>query len=264
MPLQVTVIADGYEQQVYRRIEAKAKGESDEIVFPMLPIDESKLIAIRGRIVDMQDRPIVGAEIRLITADKMGGDGRRARVAPRDYIAWNEYPYNWQMIESGQVGSVDGVSQFLSTVSDKNGAFAFERIRPASLMQIAYWGEGVSRGRREQLERLSEEERRELIIRTETPGTLRGKIDRQALPEVSSVELQAIKTRFLFDTYRASIKANQNEYEIRNVPPGEYHLQVYGAAVRTERDSFRSKVIERREIEMKAGKTLTIDLGRPQ
>jgi len=104
----------------YRRILAKAKHEADEIVFPMLPIDESKLIAIRGRIVDDHGKPVAGAEMRLIAADKLGGEGR-----PRNFIAWNEYPYNWQMIQSGQVNSIEGVSQVSSTVSDKDGAFAF-------------------------------------------------------------------------------------------------------------------------------------------
>jgi hypothetical protein len=256
MPLQVTVSADGYERQVYRRILAKAKHEADEIVFPMLPIDESKLIAIRGRIVDDHGKPVAGAEMRLIAADKLGGEGR-----PRNFIAWNEYPYNWQMIQSGQVNSIEGVSQVSSTVSDKDGAFAFERIRPAPLMEIAYWGEGVSQGRREQLEKLTPEECSELVLKSVSPGIVRGTIDRKALPDVSSIELSTTKTPSSFDYHRAEVTTDQTKYELRNIPPGQYELQVSGAPVRTERDSFTTKVIQRHAIEVTAGETVTLDLG---
>ncbi len=74
MPLQVTVSANGYERQVYRRVVAKAKSEADEIVVPLLPLDASKLVAIRGRLVDATGKPVAGAELRLITADKIIGE----------------------------------------------------------------------------------------------------------------------------------------------------------------------------------------------
>jgi protocatechuate 3,4-dioxygenase beta subunit len=257
MPLQLTVAATGYEQQVYRRIVAEAKSEAAEIVVPLLPVDASKLFALHGRIVDSEGKPIARAELRLITADKI--EGRRGQ--PGGFLASNEYPFNWQMIQSGQVESVEGVSQFMSTVSNKDGTFAFEKIRPAAVMEIAYWGEGVSQNRQAQLERLTPEERGELIIKSVSPGIVGGTIDRKALPDVTGLQLLASKSTS-FDYHRTSVTADQTKYEIRNVPPGQYELQVEGKPIRTVGDSFTSNVLQRHAIEVHDGETITLDLGR--
>jgi hypothetical protein len=65
-----------------------------------------------------------------------------------------------------------------------------------------------------------------------------------------------------FDFHHAEVTADQTKYEIRNIPPGKYELQVSGAPVRSERDSFTTKVIQRHAIEVSAGETVTVDLGK--
>jgi hypothetical protein len=64
-----------------------------------------------------------------------------------------------------------------------------------------------------------------------------------------------------FDSQGAEVKDKQAKYEIRNVPPGRYALLLYGEYTRTENDSFSSKVVQRRDVEVKAGETVTLDLG---
>jgi beta-lactamase regulating signal transducer with metallopeptidase domain/protocatechuate 3,4-dioxygenase beta subunit len=252
MPLQLTVKADGYERQVYRRIVATAKPEP--IVVPLLPIDASKLITVAGRLVDSLGKPIAGAEVRLITALKAspryGTPGMRSSI---------DYPFNWQMIQRSNLDSREGVSQFLSTLSGRNGEFKFERVIPAPFMEVAYWGKGVPRGRREQLENLSDDERKDLTIEVPAPGVVRGKIDRKAFPEARSVMLHFTDPRMGFDYQEAPLTADQNEYEIRDLPPGKYELQVY-AYTRGKDDSYNSKVLLRRPLEIHAGEEQTIDL----
>jgi hypothetical protein len=252
MPLQLTVKADGYERQVYRRIVATAKPEP--IVVPLLPIDASKLITVAGRLVDSLGKPIAGAEVRLVTALKASpGYGTERGSRPLDY------PYSWQLIQRGNLDSIEGVSQVISMLSARDGSFKFERVQPAPFMEVVYWGKGVPRGRREFLEKLSDDERKNLAIEVPAPGVVRGKIDRKAFPEAQSVLLMSTDPRMGFDDHEVAVKAHESTYEIRDVPPGRYELQVY-AYTRGAGDSFESKVLLRRPVEIHAGEEQTIDL----
>ena len=177
-------------------------------------------------------------------------------------ISSTEYPFNWQMIQSGQVESVEGVAQFLSTVSDKEGTFAFDKVRPSFVMEIAYWCEGISQGRLEQIERLPDDERGKITIVAVTPGTIRGKIDRQAMPDVSSIELTGAEWGAAFDYRIADLSSNETSYELRNIPPGKYKLEVNGEKTRTSESGFRNNVLQRHSIEVRAGETETLNVTK--
>jgi hypothetical protein len=256
MPLQVTVSAEGYEPQVYRRVLAKPKTKADEVVFALPPIDASKLVTIRGRMVDAQGKPVAGAELRLIGADLGGGRG-----GPEWRLASDDFPFNWQMIQSGQVGQIESVLQFQSTVSGKDGSFLFDRVRQSPAMEIAYWGEQISQGRLKEIERLSPQQRTNLTIKVVSPGVIRGNIDRKALPDVGSIMLMGAAGTVGFDYRQAEVVAKQTSYELRNIPPGKYELQVYGPYIRKEGDRLTNEVIQRHAVEVSAGETVTLDLG---
>jgi protocatechuate 3,4-dioxygenase beta subunit len=258
MPLQLTVTASGYERQVYRRVVAQAKSEADEIVVPLLPVDSAKLVAIRGRVVDANGAPVASAELRLITADKINS-GRGARGGP---ISSTEYPFNWQMIQSGQVESVEGVSQFMSTASDKDGSFAFDKVRSTFVMEIVYWGEGISQGRLEQIERLTDEERSKIAIVAVEPGVIRGKIDRKTMPDVSSITLTGADSGVAFDYRIVDLSSNVASYELRNIPPGKYKLEVNGEKTRTSESGFRNTVLQRHSIDVRSGETVILDITK--
>ncbi len=165
------------------------------------------------------------------------------------------------MIQSGQVESIEGVSQFMPIVSGKDGAFTFKGVRPTSFMEIAYWGEGVSQGRLDRVEQLSEEDRGNLTVKTVTPGVIRGKIDRKALPDVRSVMLNSADSKLDFDYNQAEISADDTSFELRNIPPGKYQLQVNGPYTRAVGDSMTNKVLQRLAVEVCAGETVTVDIG---
>ncbi len=245
MPLQVTVEADGYDRVVVRRVVALADSEAKPVEFRLAPIDASSLLVVAGRLVDEQARPRAGAQLRLIVAAK--------RPFPRD-----RFPFNWEMIRSGQVESTDLVLQFLKATTDRDGRFHFTQIRAGGDIELAYWGEGVSQDRREHIERLSPKEQADLTIVSKTPGSVRGAIDRRAYPELGDILLSG------YDQFRdAKVSPENDSYEIRNVPAGRYQLQVYGPARPSGGGggSLTSDVVKRIPIELKSGETLTVDLG---
>jgi hypothetical protein len=256
MPLQVSVTANGYDRHVKRRVVAESEADADIVEFGLERVDRTSAFTIRGRILDSQQRPISGAELRLISATE-------TRTSPHPLqFSFVEYPFGWQMIQSGNAEKAAGVKQFLSITSRQNGEFAFEQVRPAAAMQIVYWGEGISQDRVEGIEQMSEVDRALLTIEVVTPGTVRGMIDREALPGVRSIALSpkvfGIRSAF----QHAHLTAGQSTYEIRNVPPGKYQLQVYGELVREEgTDGYSQDVVQRHEIEVRSGETLTFDLG---
>jgi beta-lactamase regulating signal transducer with metallopeptidase domain len=256
MPLQVTVLADGYENQVERRIVAQSAANAETAQFRMMRLDASKNFTISGRIVNESEEPISGVELRLISAREI-----RDRRDPRE-ISFVEYPFGWQMIQNGGAQSVAGIRQLLSTTSGKDGEFSFEQVQPAAAMQIAYWGDGVSQGRLQELEKLPAGERERIKIVAVTPATVRGTIDRNALPEATAVSLGSSRFDQDLASHEAHLSADDTTYEIRNVPPGKYELQVYGQRIRSQRtDGFTYDVVQRHKIELKAGQTLMFDLG---
>jgi hypothetical protein len=259
MPLQVSVTADGYDRHVKRRVVAISEADAKEVDFRLERIDPTSFFTIRGRIVDELQRTVQGAKLQFISANEIqtNRDPRQPRFV--------EYPFGWQMIKSGNAITAAGVKQILSTASSRNGEFVFEQVRPAAAMQIVYWGEGVSQGRLQGIEKMSAADRANITIQIVTPGAVRGTIDRAALPKITSIALSPNRLGLDLDFHHAFLSAHDTSYEIRSVPPGTYQLQVYGERIRTERsDGFRHEVVQRHDIEVRAGETLSFNLAAPQ
>ncbi len=91
MPLQVMVSAEGYERHVTERVVAGRSDEPRIDEFALDPIDPANLRAYRGRLVNNEGKPIGGAALRLIAARDRDPDSR------------GKFPFNWQMIRSGQL-----------------------------------------------------------------------------------------------------------------------------------------------------------------
>jgi hypothetical protein len=246
MPLQVSVEAEQYGTVTERRVLAQVESDANVVEFKLPSLDPMALATVRGTIVDELGRPIGGAELRLIIA--------KDRPVPRD-----KFPFNWEMIRNGQVAHVDSVFQSPTTVSDNQGAFSFDKVRMDADVELAYWGEGVSEGRKEHLEKLTAAERENLRVVITTPGAVRGTISRVVLPKITSIAASGGNRIF---TEWLDNKTGEAEYSIRNLPPGEYELQVYGERIPTGKDSgFTMKVIQRQPIRIESGKTLTADIG---
>lgn len=247
MPLQVIVEADGHDIAVARRVVAVAESDAEPLEFRLAPLDESSLLTIAGRLVNEHAAPLAGAELRLIVCSK--------RPFRRD-----RFPFDWELIRSGHVRiePSDSVLQHLGTITDSEGRFKLDRVRPSGEIELVYWGEGVSPDRRRHLERLSPEELSDLTITSKTPGVVRGAIDVEAYPGVSKITL-----RGSLGSHDAEVSKGKDSYEVRDVPEGRYEAQVYGPLRRAERwgGRFGSDLIKRIPVEVKSGETVTIDLG---
>ncbi len=247
MPLQVTVEARQYGVQTLRRVVAVPEADAKVVEFKLAPLDPAVLTIVSGTITNERGQKMPYAELRLIVADK--------RPSVRD-----EFPFNWQMIHSGQVEHVDNVWQFLKARSDEQGRFHFDGVRADGDLELAYWGDGVSEARLSGLEKMSNEERHDLHLSCITPGEVRGLINRAKLAEATAVSASSPQRVFTewFDEQEDDVA-----YALRNLPPGNYQLQLYGERIpsRLPGTGFTSRIIERRPIVVESGKTLDIDFG---
>ena len=249
MPLQVTVTAEGYERTIVRRVMAMKESESAAKVYELEPINTSDAFNVRGKIVDKNGNGIKGIELRLITT-------KTSRGFPRD-----RFPFNWQMIENGQVADQSMISQFFKTTSDDDGSFEFKGVRPAKDIEIAYWGDGVSRDRVTGLHNLSTDKLRDFKISAVAGGIVRGKIDTKGVPGISRIALSG-QTGF----YYATLAQGGSSYEVRDVPQGDYELQVYGTPRRKNDGdgNFRTQVLRRIKCTVKSGEVLELDVEAVQ
>lgn len=243
MPLQVTVKADGYNSALVRRVIASADQEALPITFRLSKVDKSTLFAVAGKLKDAKSQPIVGVELRLIVAEKK-------RPIRRD-----AFPFNWQMIRTGQVGKSDGVLQFLEATSDENGEFAFEQVKPGADIELVYWGEGVSQTRKAGVELLDAAERKALALESVATGIVKGNLD--GFGGVSDVMLSGNS-----DFFQGEWSLQTGKYNIKNVPPGSYQLQVYGPRIRRTDGSgyVDTEVVKRMPVVVKSGKTHVVDV----
>lgn len=245
MPLQVTAEAVDYNPRVSRRVVATAANSAEPIEFRLTKVDESSLFKLAGQVTGENSQPIAGVELRLIVTSN-------ARAVPRD-----QFPFNWQMLRTGQVKNQDGVLQFLETASDNDGRFAFTGVKLGSDIELVYWGEGIAQDRKAGLEMLNPAARGELSISAVAAGVVRGKID-AAIGKISNVLLSGNS-----DFFRAENLLADASYEVKNVPPGTYELQVYGPEIRKADGSghVETHVIKRIPVQVKSGQTQVIDIG---
>jgi beta-lactamase regulating signal transducer with metallopeptidase domain/5-hydroxyisourate hydrolase-like protein (transthyretin family) len=245
MPLQVSVSANGYRRQVVRRVVAQAAPEAEAVEVRLTAEDPSRLLTVRGRLVNHRGEAVRGADLRLIVATE--------RSERRE-----DFPFNWQMIESGQVEQVANVLQVQRRTTAADGRFEFRGIPADAEIELVYWGKGIPGGREDHLERLPEKQRTDFLVQAQAPARVTGTIDRQAFPELSSIQLSG-SARF----FRAVLAPDGKSFVIDDVPPGRYEVQVYGPAVRVEGQpgAFQQAVIGRKTVTLEEGQQEKVMLG---
>jgi beta-lactamase regulating signal transducer with metallopeptidase domain/protocatechuate 3,4-dioxygenase beta subunit len=246
MPLQVTVSAPGYRRQALTRVVPQPDAEATPVEIRLAPEDPAKLVIIRGKLVDHKGQPVRGADLRLIVASD--------RPAQRD-----SYPFNWDMIESGQVEQIAGVLQMQRLTTGPDGAFVFKAVPADAEIELVYWGKGIAPNRVDHLEALSARERESMEIKAIAPARIFGAIDPKVFPAFNSIQLSG-QIRF----FQAKISADRKTFVIEDVLPGDFEVQVYGPAVRsrTVPDAFETPVIGRRSVTLQEGSEVRVDLGQ--
>jgi RNA polymerase sigma factor (sigma-70 family) len=245
-PLQVIVLAEGYRRQVVRRELVQSAADAETLEFCLKAEDPAKLLAIRGKLVNHRGQPVRGAELRLIVATDRPKQG-------------DDYPFNWQMIETGQIEQAPNVLQVQRLTTGADGSFLFQRVPTDAEIELVYWGKGIPSARVDHLEKSSPKELGKLEVKTLAPARITGTIDRQVFPEVGRIDLTQ-STRYL----ETKISPDGKSFEINDLPPGQYDLLIFGPPIRTpgQPGSFTSHVIGRRQVILKEGQVETADLGK--
>jgi hypothetical protein len=245
MPLQVSVTAPDYRRQVVRRVVAQPAGEAAPVEIRVSPEDPAKLITLRGKLVNHKGLPVRGADLRLIAATD--------RPAQRD-----AFPFNWEMIESGQIEQAANVIQVRRITTGADGSFVFQKVPGDLELELVYWGKGIPAARMDRLDASSAKDLANLEIKALAPARIAGKIDRKAFPEISSIQVRDNSR-----SYQAKVADDGKSFIIDDLPPGAYDVQVYGPAVRDPNipGAVQTRLFGRRAVTLDEGKQETIELG---
>lgn len=213
-PLQVMVDADGYEVCVNERIECRAPREATPVEFRMTREDPANLVAYQGRLLDAQGQPIAGAQLRLIAAVA-------ANINDRTPIR-----LTWSMIQNGQASRQNRMRRFVQAATGKDGTFHFEGLPRDLETELAWWGEGITPGRRKELQKLNDAERTEMQITLDPPARIVGRIDRQLFPEATRVMVHSIDG--VIDFIGVQLTPQQEKFEVPDLPAGKYLVRMMG------------------------------------
>ena len=132
MPLQVMVDAEGYEREVWERVVTQRSDKAEAVEFELASIDPASLTTYIGRLRDAQGQPVVGATLKLIAAP-----GRKP--GPRA-----AFPFNWQMIRSGQISQQSGILRFVEGKTNAEGRFEFQKVPKEAEVELVWWGAGIA------------------------------------------------------------------------------------------------------------------------
>lgn len=247
MPLQVTIEAPGYRKEVKTRVVAAAADQAQQQEFRLKRIDDAQLRTYAGIVVDKDGVGLPGVELRLIAS-------KQWRFPPRD-----DFPFNWTMVRRGQLDNNAKVSQFLTATTDQEGAFKFTGVLPGPDIELAYWGGGASQGRVENWERLTEEERGNIVVKTIAVGSLQGKINRKRFADFDRLMLSGGG-----DFVAVKMDAGGSEYSAQSVSAGSYELQIYGPTREmklADRTYQTNDVIYRERVTIEPGVAKQLDVG---
>jgi hypothetical protein len=244
LPLQVTIYTDDFGMTTLRRVLPRPASDAEIVEFKIGPTDPAMIGTVSGVIVDEEGRPKPGAQLRLIVAESDREPERRFR-------------FQWGQVRDGRVVEREGVVQFLSTTTDRQGAFHFDHVRTDKEIELWCWGEGISDDRVVHLEAFTDGQRQHLRIENPTPGAIEGKINRGMFPDVNGISAvhQGVGDGYVVDFRN---EPNKADYQLRNLPPGKYLLQVRKPLAPGE--DFRP-LRDGKFVIVEPGKTTKLDLG---
>ena len=138
----------------------------------------------------------------------------------------------------------EGIVQYLSAVSGADGSFHFDRVRLDNDIELVWWGEGVSEGRKKQMEKLPAAERQAIRIENAKPGAMAGKINRQTFPNLADIGIIHQGGGGGMHDIRFDEQPDKADYDFRNLTPGEYILTIRVDAPRGKSGRGWAKVAE--------------------
>jgi hypothetical protein len=204
----------------------------------------------RGRILDAGGKPVAGAQLRLIAARDRPADDRQ------------KFPFNWAMIQSGQIASQPKVIRFLEAVSDGEGAFAFAQVPSKCEVELAWWGRGVVPGRSDHLERLDDTGSDSLRIVTPAPARIVGTWDRREFPDAARIQVSS-PAGFELLGHDQELKPGQHEFAVGDLAPGTYQVSIMGPYTRVGNDGMiTSRSLALRNVVVESGETRRVEFKK--
>ena len=243
MPLQVMVSAEGYERRVAERVVASRPDDAKVEEFRLDPIDPGGLRTYHGRLRDEHGNPVAGAQVRLIAARDRDPDRRR------------EFPFNWTMIQNGQLSQQSNVSRFLESSTDAQGRYEFTRVPAKDEVELAWWGKSVPHGRTDHLERVDPQASFDIAI--PAPARILVILDGKTL--AGGGRLQVNQSGDFSDQDDQELKPGQKEYEFPTLAAGEYTVYLMSPYEREPgtSDGLTSRTLAHVTVSVASGETRT-------
>ncbi len=246
-PLTFHVTAPGYAPEYVDNVRPTPGGKNSGIVVN-LSKHPADAVTVAGRVVDHDGKPIANVEVRLITyapTQRRELDGRMM--------------FQWGMLKSGQLSYQESTRSIDPARTAADGSFRFANVRGGN-MDLAYWGDRVPQTRVTNIEGMKPDEREKLELKIPALATLSGKINRKAFEPIDHLTLRSAAD--WHDEIELPIGKDQDHYEFKNLPPGEYKLFIAGQSIRDEGGSaFYYPWIGRAVVEINEGENKSADLG---
>ncbi len=231
MPFEVRIFADGYQREVVRRMVATNDQDAPMPKIELTKMDPASQYTLRGTMLDFEQKPIVGAQLRLIVTDEFVGDSN---------------DFNWILVLTGQIARRGRCEQFLIGVTDSKGKFEFKGILPDKYLQLAIWGDKTPRGRYFLDDPSKAGETYELTATLPEPSTIKVSVDEEAIANLGGVALD-IKDQS-WHRYEINAAKGQSEFLFETLPPGEYSVALQGKPERAGENSYRVKSLGQKNI----------------
>ncbi len=247
MPLQVTVSARGYENTLVERVVVAHPDEARADEYKLVPLDPASLRSYRGQLLNTNGKPIAGAQLRLIAATDR---------TPQNSIG---FPFNWSMIESGQIAQQPKITRFLSGVTDKEGQFEFAGVPRKDHVELVWWAKGIAPGRRDQLEKSGDDQ--PIHVRTSEPARIMGTIDRKVYAD--NVSIQVTHPGMSLPDITVQLKPGETTFEIGDLAPIDYHVSVMSPPEHVDiSGGFTIRPLATEPVSLKPGEVQKISFGK--
>ncbi len=228
MPLELIVEADGYERLAVPRAVANKRASAEDLSIFLTPKVQAEPYSLAVQFLNDAGQPLPNVQLRLIVStDQPTGSDDNA--------------FNWVLIDTGQLGDKSYVEQFLPGATDGEGKCEFKDILPGKFLQLAYWDDGVPKGRSLAFDETRSGQSDNVVIDVPRPAIVRGSVERSKFPDAGRVRISGAAESFL--SFETKLAADQSTFELRDLPPGAYWISVDSKPVRfTENGHEMSRI----------------------
>jgi len=238
-PLHLRIHAAGYFDQSLDRVVARSDGQFKPLEIRLRKIDPQYLRTVSARLVNVQGKPVAGAELRLWTAE----------FEPHNTT---ESPFDWQSIRGGELEQAPQCRQFLVGITGKDGEFTFRDVQVAGYGQLVYWGKGIA-PKREVID-LTGDRRPEIKLNLKAAAAARlvVEIDPKELPNADAVLVSYESAAHPADQI---IRGDPTRVIFEDLPAGQVYVGIMD-------ESFSIEVAPKSP-NLKSGETTTFRLKKP-